>query len=106
MDDFVLVGREKRNVFETAKKMVLHLEKDLQLEVPYTKQTVLGADPVPFLGFVVTHEGYRVLRRNERRFRRKEKALKRRGALESYQEQVKLSYEAWRSLGNQNSMGI
>jgi hypothetical protein len=59
---------------------------------------VIASDPVPFLGFVLNHDGYRPLRRNERRFRKKIKRATANGARESLKAQMMLSFEHWKKL--------
>lgn len=99
MDDLVIVTREKVLTMAAAHAVVAHVEGALKLKIPFHKQVPLGDAPVPFLGFVLNHDGYRILRRNERRLVKKQRRLKKQKARPSYLAQVNLSFEAWRDLG-------
>lgn len=79
--------------------MISHVEKELKLKIPIDKRVPLGQDPVPFLGYVLHHDGYRVLSRNRHRYKKKVKRLKQKKARPSYLAQVSESYQAWSELG-------
>jgi len=99
MDDIALIGKDKGYVLDTADVICRHVEDELKLSVPFNKQIYLGADPVPFLGYVVDGSSYRVLSRTKRRFRKKLAAKEKAGASESELHQMQVSFEAWGTLG-------
>jgi RNA-directed DNA polymerase len=99
MDDLLLLSPSKTNAMEAASAVIDHMQNDLRLKVPYQKRVPLGNGPVPFLGFVADHTGYRVLRRNERRFAKKCKRLRRGDYRPSTLARVEVSYQAWKNLG-------
>lgn len=98
MDDMVIIGRDKRAVRDFAATIREHVTSSLKLQIPPHKSMPLGADPVPFLGFVIDHQGYRPLRRNERRHHRRMKALRRKDARESRIAMSETSFTAWSHL--------
>jgi len=98
MDDFVIGGPDKSQVLDAAAEVVTYLRKVLGLRVPIQKHVPLGSSPVPFLGFVVDHLGYRVLTRNKRRHRKSLRRLEEQGAAESRMEMTRQSWTAWADL--------
>ncbi|MFP5387194.1 MAG: reverse transcriptase/maturase family protein [Bacteriovoracia bacterium] len=98
MDDMVILADKKAKAFEVAKILVKYATTELGLSIPPQKTVVLGSDPIPFLGFVLNHDGYRPLKRNERRFRKKIKRATENGARESLKAQMLLSFEQWQKL--------
>lgn len=98
MDDFVLLGNDRAQVWEAAYKICHFVEEHLKLKLPFTKRHPLGNDPVPFLGFVVDEDGYRSLTRNKRRHIKRLRRLDKTDARESQKEQVRCSFAAWENL--------
>lgn len=98
MDDLVLVGPDKKEIMEAAWAVVECAKKELKLNIPFTKMVPLGNDPVPFLGFVVSHSGYRILARNRRRHTKQLGRLAKRTAKPSEVAQVTQSFSAWKIL--------
>lgn len=98
MDDMVILAKDKEKALKTATKLVKIAKESLHLEIPPNKFVVLGKDPIPFLGYVLDEHGSRVLRRNERKFIKKIKRLKKQGYNLAYRAQVIQSYEAWSKL--------
>jgi len=94
MDDMVILSTDKKRAFETAMALVHHATDNLGLGIPPEKRVVLANDPIPFLGFVLEEEGYRPLRRNERKFMNKLKRSVRKGEPLSVRAQRIQSYEA------------
>lgn len=104
MDDMVILANSKNKAFEVAMALVKHALEDLQLIIPPEKMMVLAADPVPFLGFVLNHDGIRALRRNEQRFAKKLRRADKAGASDSVKAQMVLSFESWRHLGKMENL--
>lgn len=102
MDDMVVMGANASLVYDCVHG-ILEMIGKLKLEIPFHKRVPLGHDPIPFLGFVVDHLGYRPLARNKRRVRRKLKRMSQRGVRLSQQAVVETSYSAWCDLGVENS---
>jgi len=102
MDDLVLIGPDKDEIMAASWAACRHCKDDLQIEIPFFKMVPLGTDPVPFLGFVVDHTGYRILARNKRRFAKKLRRLAAAKARPSHVAQVALSFEAWKVLPGEN----
>ena len=98
MDDMVIIATTKEKALDTATQLVTHARENLRLNIPDSKYVVLSNDPVPFLGYVLDDNGYRVLRRNERKFVKKIKRLKKKGFSLAYRAQVLQSYEAWQKI--------
>lgn len=98
MDDLVLCNRTRESAWLAANEVREFVRIKLLLNIPFEKVVPLGGDPVPFLGFVVDHNGYRILARNKRRHRKKLKRLEKRGARESETQQVRTSFLAWQTL--------
>jgi hypothetical protein len=82
-----------------ASELVKFAKNEFKLSIPSHKFMPLSNDPVPFLGFLVDEYGVKPLRRNERKFLKKVKRLKKKNYSLSYRAQVLQSYEAWQSLG-------
>lgn len=98
MDDMVILTNNKKKAFEVATELVKHATNSLSLSIPPEKFMVIGPDPIPFLGFVLSHDGYRPLKRNERRIKKKIKRATANGAKESLKAQMKLSFDQWQKL--------
>lgn len=98
MDDIILLGREKKPVYEAAKKICAHIENDLLLHIPFYKRIPLGKDPVPFLGYAVDHKGMRILSRTRHRFAKKLKREIAAGKPASHIAQMKTSFASWADL--------
>ena len=98
MDDSVIITRDKNKTFDIANKLIEFAKKELKLNIPNNKKVILANDPVPFLGFVLNDDGYRTLRRNERKFENKLKRDVKNNELYSKRAQKIQSYEAWRNL--------
>lgn len=96
MDDFVIGTRSKIKTRAVVDSVLEHVAQELRLAIPFHKRHPLGADPVPFLGFVVNHDGYRILTRNQRRHRKQIRRLK--NARPSTREEVMQSFAAWQNL--------
>jgi hypothetical protein len=103
MDDLVILTRDKKKAFHVANELISIAHKKLELNIPEEKKVPLSSDPIPFLGFVLSHDTQRTLRRNERKFKKKVKRLKRRQAPLSYLAQVNLSYESWSDIAQLNN---
>lgn len=98
MDDMVILADTKERAIHTAAALVHHAKNDLELNIPPEKFMVLGKDPIPFLGFVMSENGYRPLKRNERRFAKKMRRVTAQGASLSLKAQMQQSYESWQEL--------
>lgn len=98
MDDSVIITKDKKKTFDVANKLIEFAKKELKLNIPNNKKVILANDPVPFLGFVLNDDGYRTLRRNERKFENKLKRGVKNNELNSKRAQKIQSYEAWRNL--------
>lgn len=98
MDDLVIVGLSKGDALDCAHAAVAFTREVLDLQIPFRKVVPLGCDPVPFLGFLLHHDGYAVLSRNRRRFARHVRILEKRGARESRIAQAMLAHDAWTKL--------
>lgn len=98
MDDIVLLCRDKKMAFSIARTIMSHAHQKLELYIPEEKMVPLSNDPIPFLGFVLSHNKQRILKRNERKFKKKVKRLKKKSRPPSYMAQVYLSYEAWKEI--------
>lgn len=98
MDDMVILSDNKEKALYVATQLVSFAKTEMDLEIPSYKYVVLGKDPVPFLGYVISENGNRPLRRNEKKFSKKLKRLQEQGYNLAHQEQVKLSYSAWKNL--------
>lgn len=106
MDDMVILSDSKERAFDTATSLVRYAREELELTIPPEKMVVLGKDPIPFLGFVLSETGYRPLRRNERKFVKKVKRATAQGASLSKKAQMFQSYEAWQMLEGENSKKV
>lgn len=101
MDDFVLIGKNRTDVFDAAMAVVNYAKKELCLNIPFTKRVPLGSDPIPFLGFVAEAKHTRPLARNLRRFDKKLRRLKKVPlSRPSMIAQVKASFQAWVNAAN------
>jgi RNA-directed DNA polymerase len=98
MDDLVLCSPSRACVWDAANQVREFMKDHLLLSIPFHKVVPLGCDPVPFLGFVVNHDGYQILARNRRRHTKKIKRMFSKEARESEVEQVRLSFAAWQNL--------
>jgi len=98
MDDLLIISRSKQHALDAAQAVVEHCDQSLDLEIPFQKRMPIASDPIPFLGFMISHEGYRPLMRNHRRFNKKLNRLRRAGTPDSQLEQVITSFDAWQKL--------
>ncbi len=98
MDDMVIVGREKGAVKDFAQEVRNYVTSHLALQIPSHKCMPLGADPIPFLGYVIDHQSYRPLRRNERRHQRRVRSLHKQQARASRIAMLQTSFTAWSRL--------
>lgn len=71
MDDFVLIHPSKHKCLDAADEVRAYVEDQLDLQIPQEKRIVLGAAPVPFLGFCFDSDRYWILNRNRRRAERR-----------------------------------
>ncbi len=99
MDDMLCIAKSKNTALEAAYQIVDFCEKSLELSIPFQKIMPLGNDPIPFLGFVLSHNGYRPLSRNEQRFKKKIRRLISAQSSESKIAMATNSYCAWKALG-------
>ena len=90
-------ARHERSGYETF-LCAPTVQKELQLNIPFTKVMPLAADPVPFLGYLLDHTGYSVLARNIRRFEKHVRVFRRKGCRESRIAQALLAHQAWTSI--------
>lgn len=98
MDDLVLVGRDKKTVCEVAEEIIEVAHDVLDLNIPMRKRIHIGAGPVPFLGYALTHEGALPLARNRRKIARRIRKMESEKWRASQRAQVILSYKAWSDL--------
>ncbi len=98
MDDIVILSNNKEHAFDVANSLIEFISSELRLEIPSYKKVILGKGPIPFLGFVLTHNSHRPLQRNTRRFTKKLNRMDRQNALPSLKAQVHQSYESWKIL--------
>jgi RNA-directed DNA polymerase len=95
MDDIVILARSKKDALDCAHAVVKFAAEVLSLCIPFTKMNPLASDPVPFLGYLLNHDGYSVLARNRGRFQKHVRRLRQRGCRESRVAQALLAHEAW-----------
>jgi hypothetical protein len=95
MDDFVILAIEKKDALDCAHAAVTYISKELELNIPFTKVMPLASDPVPFLGYLLSHDGYKILARNRGRFQKHLGCLQSKGAPDSRVAQAVLSYNSW-----------
>ena len=98
MDDMILGGSSKKIVMDATHATITHVKDELSLDIPYQKQMPIGNAPVPFLGFLLDHTGYKILSRNRGRFEKTLRRLVHNGERPSLIAQVARSHEAWRDL--------
>jgi hypothetical protein len=98
MDDMVLGGPDKQRVLDVADQVVGFVTNQLRLTIPFTKRMPLGNAPVPFLGYLLDHTGYRILARNGRRHSNRINRLKKLGARPSQLALRELSFAAFARL--------
>ena len=98
MDDSVILAKNKKEAFFVANKLVEYAKDELKLNIPNNKKVILANDPIPFLGFVLDSNGYRTLRRNERKLEKKIKRYDKNNIPHSDIAIVLQSYKAWRQL--------
>ncbi|NCN41667.1 RNA-directed DNA polymerase [bacterium] len=106
MDDLVLVGPDKDEIMQASWAAVHHVQDELKMGIPFYKMVPLGDAPIPFLGFVVDHTGYRILARNRRRYSKKMTRLQKIKARPSLVAQVQQSFEAWKVLPKQAEVSV
>jgi len=95
MDDFVILASIKKDALACAHATVNYVARELELKIPFTKVMPLASDPVPFLGYLLSHDGYKVLARNRGRFQKHLRRLQSNGAPDSRVAQAALSYNSW-----------
>jgi len=95
MDDFVILAASKKDALDCAHATVNYIARELELNIPFTKVMPLASDPVPFLGYLLSHDGYKVLARNRGRFQKHLRRLQSNGAPDSRVAQAALSYNSW-----------
>lgn len=98
MDDMILIADNKKKVCELAEQIVHEISPRLGLAIPMRKRMHIGSDPIPFLGYVIDHDGVRPLARNTRKIINKMARMERENERPSLIAQVKNSYEAWMDL--------
>jgi retron-type reverse transcriptase len=103
MDDIVLLAQSKNDALKCAHAVVQFASEQLLLSIPFTKIVTLSADPVPFLGYLLHHNGYKILARNRRRFHKHVRRLRCRRARDSRVAQAQLAYEAWTLIPKQGN---
>jgi len=95
MDDFVILASSKKDALACAHATVNYVARELELKIPFTKVMPLASDPVPFLGYLLSHDGYKILARNSGRFQKHLRRLQSKGAPDSRVAQAVLAYNAW-----------
>jgi hypothetical protein len=98
MDDMVLGGKDKKKVLDLADALGHHVTTSLKLRMPFHKKMPIGNAPVPFLGYVIDHTGYRVLARNYRRHTKRIRKLQNKGVAPSELAKREISFEAFTRL--------
>jgi RNA-directed DNA polymerase len=98
MDDLLVIAKSKKSALDAADSIIDCCRQKLDLDIPFQKKMHIGSDPVPFLGFVLNHDSYRPLSRNQHRFRKKIKRHERIKAPDSKVAQVANSFQAWTNL--------
>ena len=97
MDDMVIVADNKRHASDLC-ALLKDKISSLKLTVPKEKTVLLGNDPIPFLGFLVSHHFIRPLSRNIRRHKRQVHRMIQGSYPLSHIEEVKTSFQAWKAL--------
>lgn len=97
MDDMVIVADNKRDAASFCELLKDRIS-NLRLTVPKEKTVLLGKDPIPFLGFLVSHDFIRPLSRNLRRHKRQVRRMRKGHSPLSQIEEVKTSFNAWNSI--------
>jgi len=97
MDDLLVVASNRECAHTILNQILDHTER-LGLKIPEHKRFYLGSEPVPFLGFVLSHQGYVVNPRNEARHRERVADLLEKRSPPSRILRSKLSYESWTRL--------
>ena len=95
MDDIVIVSQIKKHALDCGHELVKLVRDKCDLRIPYQKFVTLADAPVPFLGYLLNHDGYKVLARNRRRFLKHIERLRCQGARPSRISKAIVSYEAW-----------
>lgn len=71
----MILSSNKEKSIAVANQLVEYAEGQLDLSIPNNKYMMLAHDPVPFLGYIHSEHGYRILQRNERRYVKKLKRM-------------------------------
>lgn len=103
MDDLVLVARksDKKIVCQTAQSLVTQAQL-LGLSIPVNKRMHIGADPVPFLGYLLSHDSQHPLARNLKKHERQmRQGIQRKILKPSELAMKKQSFQAWAKLEDQ-----
>ncbi len=98
MDDMVIAGPSKRDVLDLKDAIITYCFTHLDLTVPIRKKVHLAADPVPFLGYVLSEHGYQVLARTRRRHETGLRRLIKNGGRASELAKKKASFAAFATL--------
>lgn len=98
MDDMVIGGKYKSNVLDTVERMMVCSKNQLKLEIPFEKKMHFGNGPIPFLGYLLDHTGYKVLSRNNRRHQKRINRLIRSNARQSEIAIREISFNAFAKL--------
>ncbi len=104
MDDLLILAATKAQALAAAAQ-VRTAANALKLSIPREKFIALGADPIPFLGFVISDNSYRPLRRNERRFVRQVKQVAAMPQL-VYLHELRTSFNAWKDLDHGSGVWV
>lgn len=67
----MLIHPSKSKCLAAADEVRTYVQDHLDLRIPDTKRVVLGAAPIPFLGFCFDSDQYWILNRNRRRAERR-----------------------------------
>jgi hypothetical protein len=95
----VIIGRKRDAVYGLAHTIRDMVSQQLKLQIPYNKITHIGADPLPFLGYLIDDQQLQPLARNLRRHRRRITRMERAGKADSDIAKSQASFDAWAKLG-------
>lgn len=101
MDDLLLIAHSKSQVCEAASCILEEIEK-LGVEIPVRKRMHLGRDAIPFLGYLISHDFFRPLSRNTRKFSKIQRGLIKRDTRESELRFREICFNAWAQLEDDN----
>lgn len=97
MDDLLLVGRTKSLVCEAAASILDEIKR-LDIDIPVRKRMHLGKDAIPFLGYLISHDFFKPLSRNTRKFSKIQRGLKKLDVRESEIRFREICFNAWAQL--------